>query len=322
MRVSAKHSHDWHEINNRVQEELVCKIPVKVSPGLHQALFQVGLSLSLLFPKKKKIVSQMGFGKHLSQLELWFARQGVSFKDVWTEEPLEGAKDTLAYIHDVDDALTAQMYNHLEVLRWINSSSTPIVCVHVVHHLFHFQRNFVNSLQDWDILVASISPNCALIFLGKALENLDLSLIFFPWSLSKDGDLILKVLRENRVQDKKRVLDFESSLPKDIHPWFESDSSRIYDRSVVCLENMDAFSFMELWSEKKETPLSSPGFSSLFEVASPYRWNHEDWLALPKGSTRSLKDVQELLCIDLQVLEEEFMESFHQIIMEVKSLST
>lgn len=320
MRVDGKDPFVWDQLNQKVKTELGCESKVLVFKGLHQALFEVCLGLHLKYSHKRKIVAQIGLGDHLRDTELELAKLGVRIKDKFDEDMAKEEKATLAYIHDLDDSLNGELYNHIDTLKEI--SSTKIFRIHIAHHLFHFKKSFVQKLSEFDMCICSLDRDYALVFCGDKVSLPSLSVSQLPWDLNKDGEKLSQILNSGIKEKQKEVIAFESSLPEGVKPWFTvAPARRIYDRAVIMFKDVDAFAFMELFSKEHGVNLQQPGQKGMFETSSYCRWQNDIWFNQAKYFSRTAEDMRGLLCIDAAAIDVEFTKKFIQTFENIKSLS-
>ncbi|MCJ8276282.1 MAG: hypothetical protein HRT44_13380 [Bdellovibrionales bacterium] len=257
MRVDGKDPFVWNQLNQLIKAQLGCESKVMVFRGLHQAIFETCLALHLKFGHKRRIVAQMGFGDHMRETELELAKLGVRIKDNFEEDMVKEEKANLAYIHDLDDSLTAELYNHIDTLKKV--SETKMYRIHVAHHLFHYKKTFIQKLSEYDMIICSLDKYYSLVFCGEKVSLPQLSVRYVPWDLQKDGAEIMKLLKKDNKEMKNEVVKFESSLPQGVEPWFtKMPASRIYDRAMVIFKDIDAHAFMELFQMQSDSELLPP----------------------------------------------------------------
>jgi hypothetical protein len=321
MRINGQAHFQWQEINKRIRAELGCQSKVFVFASFHQALFEVCMGLHLRFPHKKKIVAEMGLGDHFRFTEVELARHGVRTRPQLDLAAIdEEQKQILAYVHDMDDALTAEMYDHLDNLKAI--AATKIVRVHLAHHLMQERSSFVNKLSDLDIVIAALDYNLALVFTGEKLSFPLLGTSQMSWCKDRDMDSILKRLRPPCPTFEKSILSFESQLPEGVEPWFpDPKHKRLFDRSLIYLPDHDGSAMVDLLLENLNLSSATPGEHCLLESASYARWQNEQWFERVEEQGRDWNQLRGMVMIHGSLLTKDFAEVFKKSLSQLKELS-
>lgn len=321
MRFNVKDPFAWDQLNLKVKQAIGCESKVMVYRGIHQALFEITMGLHIRFGHKRKIVAKIGFGDHLHRTELELSKQGVRIKTQFDEGMDKEEKNTLAYIHDLDDSVTGDLYNNIETLKQV--AATKIYRIHVAHHLFHFKKNFVQKLSEYDLCVCSIDRDYALVFCGDKITLPQLSAQQLPWDPEVDSEKILNIIEAPPKEFQKEIISFETSLPPGIEPWFtKAPCPRIYDRAVVSLKNMDAFAFMELFYKENNLEMHRPMDQGIMETTSYCRWQNDLWFQQASQFSRTEDQMRGLLCIDGKAINSEFTEKFKKAYENLKKLSS
>ena len=321
MRLDAQSPLIWRQINQIIKEKLGTQSNVLLYRGMHQAIFETCLGLNLRFGHKRKIVSETGFGDHLSHVEIELAKQGVRLKDQFEEDMAKEEKACLAYIHDLDDALTAELYDHIETLKAL--APTKVYKIHLAHHLFHVRKSFVKSLTDFDIIIASLNQDYALVFTGEKIVLPTLTVAQLPWSLNGDAKPVLELIDNEQETFQPEITKFETSLPAGVVPWFtDQPARRIYDRAVVILQDHDGAAMMELLN--KELAVDQCGLGNHNRVESPSlcRWQNDSWFKQAEKFGRTKEEMQGTLMIDGSLVNPEFSKTFASCLERLKLLSS
>ncbi len=320
MRLDAQSPFVWRQINEKIKQQLGCDSRVFLYRGLHQAVFETCLGLHLRFGHKRKIVAEAGFGDHLSQTEIELAKLGVRFKDRFDEDIAKEEKGCLAYIHDLDDALTAELYDHIETLKSI--AATKIYRIHLAHHLFHIRKSFVQSLSEFDIIIVALSSDYSLVFTGEKVVLPRLTVGQLPWNFETDWPPVLQALETQEKLFQSEITKFETDLPTGVQPWFtEQPARRIHDRAVVILKDHDGAALLDLLNQALGIETCPLGHSNPIEAASLCRWNNDSWFQQAEKVGRSRQDMQGLMMIDGSIINAEFTETFKACFEKLKELS-
>ncbi|MCB0377018.1 MAG: hypothetical protein KDD33_00870 [Bdellovibrionales bacterium] len=317
MRIDSRNPVAWDELNSRIRMHLKCHSKVLVYPGLHHALFETCLGLHMRFPAKRRIYAELGFGDHLKNIEVELAKKGVRLKAGMDDEFEE--KSVLTYIHDFDDALTAELYNHMETLKGI--SQTKVFRIHLAHHMFHFNRKFTTSLTDFDICICSLDRRYALVFYGEKVNLPHLAVTELAWDQADEKN-ILELIDRPAEQYREAIAGFESSLPSGVVPWFDKfPYPRLYDRALVSLKNHDGAAFVELFRQKFNSAEIPLGEHAPLESVSYCRWHNDSWFQQAVTMGRTAEDLQGLVAIDGCIINESFKKQFSQVLEELNQLS-
>lgn len=321
MRINAQASFQWQEINKRIQGELNCQSRVFLYQSFNQAVFEVLLGLHFRYPQKKKIVTDLGFADHTKTAEVELARLGVRLKDKFNEDIQSEESEVLAYVHDMDDAITAELYNHLETLKKL--AGIKVMRVHLAHHLLQERQSFINKLSDYDIVIAALDYDLALVFTGEKVSFPFLGVATQPWDAQRDWPDLLKRLRPLCPTYEKAIERFESSLPEGVRPFFtDRERQRLYDRSLVILEDFEGSALVDLLQEKLKLPASHPSEHSSLESVSYSRWQNQSWFDQAKKMNKTENEMRGLVLIHGSLLNEEFQKTFLQCLKELKILSS
>lgn len=320
MRFNAISPFVWREINQAIKDKLGVSSQVYTYRGMHHALFEICLGLQMRFGHKRKMVVQSGLGDHLAQTELELAKLGVRFKSFFEEDIQKEEKSCLAYIHDLDDALTGELYDHIETLKQI--ASTKIYRVHLAHHLFHIRKMFVKSLSEYDIIIVSLNQDYALVFTGEKITLPVLTVGQLAWSMERDGQVILDLIDKDVKLRQSEVVNFETALPAGIKPWFvEQPAKRIYDRSVVVFERHDGSAMMQLLEQTMQLEKQALGAHQSFEAASLCRWQNDSWFNQAETLAHTKNDLRGMLSIDAELLNPQFNQIFMTCFEALNKLS-
>jgi len=321
MRINAQASFQWQEINKKIQDELNCESRVFLYKSFNQAVFEVLLGLHFRYPQKKRIVTDLGFGDHTKAAEVELARLGVRLRTEFADDFQSEEREVLAYVHDMDDPITAELYNHLDTLKKLSGSK--IMRMHLAHHLLQERQSFVNKLSDFDIVVAALDYNLALVFAGEKISFPILGVASQSWDLKRDWPDLLKRLRPPCPTYEKAIQGFESALPEGVQPFFTNPlSQRLYDRSLIILEDFDGSALVDLLQEKLKFPANRPGEHSFLESVSYSRWQNQSWFDQAERMNKSVNDMRGLVLIHGSLLNEEFQKTFLQCLKELEKLSS
>ncbi len=320
MRLDAQPPFVWRQINQFVKDKLGSPNNVYVYRGMHHALFETLVGLHLRFSHKRKIVKETGFGDHLTHVELELAKMGVRFKDEFETDMAKEEKATLAYVHDLDDALTGELYNHIETLKSVQDKK--IYRIHLAHHLFGVNKTFVKNLSEYDIIIVSLDQNYALVFAGEKVTLPILTVSQLPWSIENDLVHVVKCLDSKTDVFQPEITQFEASLPSSAKPWFrDKNARRIYDRSVVFLPEHDGAAMMDLLKKTLSVEATPLGGDNKFETPSLCRWQNETWFSQAEKLGLPREQLQGTVIIDGCVVSTAFAQVFKDCLLQLEKLS-
>lgn len=321
MRLNAQSPLVWRQINSVIKERLGTQSNVYLYRGMHQAIFETLLGLQMRFSHKRKLVVQSGFGDHLSQAEIEMAKLGVRFKEELDEDLAKEEKSCLAYVHDFDDALTGEIYDHIESLKKV--SSTKIHRIHLAHHLFHVKKSFVKSLTEFDIIIASLSRDYALVFTGEKVVLPTLIVSQLPWSIEGDCLPVVQMIEKQENLFQPEIMQFEMALPEGVRRWFTAQPARrIYDRSVVILDGHDGEAMMSLLNEALGFQDAGLGMANKIEAPSLCRWQNETWFQQAEKMGRTVEELQGTVIIDGSIINTAFSQVFKSCLGKLRELSS
>jgi len=111
-------------------------------------------------------------------------------------------------------------------------------------------------------------------------------------------------------------------LPPGVKPWFSDKSAkRIFDRSVVSLENHDGAAMMSLLNHAMEVEKSPLGGDNQFETTSLCRWQNESWFRQAEARGMTREQVQGTVIIDGRLMNAAFAQVFKECLEKLKALS-
>jgi hypothetical protein len=220
----------------------------------------------------------------------------------------------------LDDALTAELYNHIETLKLIQKHK--IHRIHLAHHLYSVKKSFVKNLSDLDIIIVSVDQNYALVFTGEKVTLPILTVAQLPWSVEKDLVAVLTSVESQKQLFQSEIHQFEAALPSGVRPWFrEKMAPRIFDRAVVVLKDHDGAAMMELLKKVLSVESAPLGADNKIETTSMGRWQNEIWLRQAEKRGLEAEQIQGTVIIDGQVLNTAFSQVFKDCLNQLEQLS-
>ena len=317
MPINLKPSADWYQLNQWVQTQLSSPHSVCVFPGIHHALMELCLSMHLRFTHRRKLVVNMGFGDHLKGAELELARLGVRFKDSFDEDLKKEEKSCLAFIYDEDDLVTSEILQNEQAVDKIRS--TKILRVRINHNGFRSGSLDLEALDDNEILVASLSPDYAIVVGGSKAPTPNLTVASLPWGDHRHQENLSKIFSTTRTEYHQAVSELEAQLPEEIVPWFTRDGSkRRFDRSVFVLKHHDGSAFRSLFLRDQD----GTSKNSFVETTSQGRWDSDICFRQAESKDRSLEELRGLVVIDGSQISSETLPKIKEILAELNTLSS
>ncbi len=318
MRINSEPAYIWRKLNESVQNLLGCESKVYIYPNSKTALLDISMGLHLRLGHKKKMIVQLGLGDHGKSVEFELSRLGVRFKKNLEDDLPQEEKQVLAYVHDLDDAVTAQLFDNIEILKIL--APTRIYKIHLAHHLFRFNKNFVQKLSDLDVIVANLSEDYTLVFTGEKSVVQPMMAENLGWNLDLDLQKITQELQKVEPTYQEAILHFENNLPAGITPWFTNGTHRLYDRSAIVVNEGDGSAFIELLSQSLNIPIKAAGSSQLLEATSPCRWSHS--FNTPPTSTSEIEKLRGLVIIHGSLINEGFLKAIEKTLTQLIQLSS
>lgn len=321
MRLDAQPPYIWRQINQVIKEKLGGSNQVFLYRGMHHAIFETLMGLHLRFTHKRKLVTEIGLGDHLSHSEVELAKLGVRFKTEFETDMAKEEKACLAYIHDLDDALTGELYNHIETLKKV--AGGKIYRIHLAHHLFQVKKSFVKNLSEYDIIIVSLSRDYALVLCGEKVSFPLLSAPQLPWSIESDARAVVQLMDKQVKLFQPEISQFESALPSKVRPWFRKQSARrIYDRAVVTLEGYDGAAMMSLLNQALKVESSPLGGDNAIETLSQCRWQNEVWYQQAERFDKTPEQIQGTIIISGALVNTALSQVFKECLQKLDKLST
>lgn len=301
----------WDSINENVSSVVKTTRRCRVYRGLKHALLETALSLSRLFPHRKKVFYLKNSDPTFGPTLLALASEGFEMVEM-TVEDLKDPKNIVANIDhqtlfilvNADIPFTGEHVD-LTVLR--QSLKDKRVFLIVASHARHF---FEPSTEpgDYEIGLQSIHLDLALAILGPRARHGSITAEHFSWRPSVIDEI--KMAFSSRTGDPKAVQKFESSQVADFQPLFPSNfMQRSFDRAVIFWTDMDGHALIAELARQLNRSLLSPGEETHLETTSLSRWGGlktMDWLRQQRNLTP--EQVRGLVLIDHSLLTSDFLE--------------
>jgi|GEM_PF-2184389 len=322
MRINGQVPYGWDHLNQVARESLGVPHAVQVFKSTPHALFDICLGLHLKFSHKRKVISQLGQGSHLHNLQIEMAKLGVRFKKEFEVSP-EGdidkdVKATLAYVCDRDDALTAEVFDRSKELAALAEKS--IFRIHIFHHSYQVRPEILSEIGPYDIFVISINADMTVAVMGDKCLLPAFSANSLRWDLPEKE--LRTALSFRRKEDLRKVIDFESNGIAEAEAWFPPDfEDRLFDRAVVTFPEFDGAAVVELFHQMHGLTWNPAGQRNLLETTSFSRWKNKLWLDQAQDFGRSPEDIRGTVSISLAALTDGFQKHLQETVNELKTLS-
>lgn len=219
------------------------------------------MSVQSIYAHKKQFYYSLGMGTHADEGVLYLARQGTKAIEFPLDQPPQiDDKKTLFWLCDVDDALTAQIYQTPE-----NSALDGKVFRIWISHQRHYFEGLPPVVPDTDIMIYSMgsASGACVVHFGKRAQGLQMllapTLHWGSFPVIKTFDL--------RQENKSWVEQVEKNQWAGGVAFFEKPGPRIYDRALLVWKNCDASAIRDLLIQDHKV---SPSHLEAFSLS---RWN-------------------------------------------------
>jgi hypothetical protein len=256
--------------------------------------------LAKLFSHKKTIAILHGDEPTYPGIAAAFSEDGYVIKSLKMDDfkdpstwlaPIQN--ELLFVLYAQDDLVTAGIHD----VSLLNAGLKDKRVFRVsISHFLH-QAKPQTRPEPFEVRILSLTADRALLVAGERCRITSPVADRLPWRLDEPARVAteLLVLSPGEIEDrKKRVLDFEKSLPEGFQPYFTSGAERFFDRAVIFHPGLDGSAVVDALGEKLGD----------FDSTSPCRWENSrfaDWLT-QKGWAPEL--VRGLVVLRVEVLND------------------
>jgi hypothetical protein len=251
--IDLRKPYQWEEINDRLKDQLQTSYQVRFYQSLQQALLETVMGFQSLYSHKRQFASSIGLGTHADDAILFLSRQGIKNLEASSEAAAD-EKKTIVHILDLDDAITAEVYQQKY------NFDEKLFRISVSHHLHFFTKN-PPALKETEVLIWSM-PEGAIAFHGKRCTSVPM-VIAPTLHCTRFPTLPLN----QKIENKKWVESAEVQSIAGSRSLSGLSAERIYDRAFFCWEDLEAEAL-------RQTLIADSSIAAdQLEALSLSRWN-------------------------------------------------
>lgn len=258
----------------KIDDQRVRCLPYR---GIGHALTDILYGLKEFWPTRRNLVVSPWGSPFAKESLRSFLRDAykVTFIDYprikttaeWTSE---AAFDTLLALLVRDHCMTGEVQTLDEELQQLNQLRIPHIEIQ-----FGWAWARANLPLPFGIQLRVIDAEKVIAVVGARAKFMSHSADLMDWS-ELNWEIDIKKNEEQAIEDQAWVESFEAEItrrvPK-IQRYLKTGGSRLYDRSVLLLEEMTGdFFLQQLLTDLGEPPLLNPGFERRCETTNLARW--------------------------------------------------
>ena len=324
MNIHLPFDEKWSQQNKILQTALGLaddpRFSVQIYTSISHALLEVCYSLSDLIPHKKTITHFKSIGPDFDSVAVSLSKRELTLKSFSRDEILKPeylvslSKELLLLVSSFDDPILANRHD----FSFLDEQLKEKKYFHIkVSHFLHFSEP-VKLPTHYEVLILPLTADRTLVIGGErakirpdmtpkmhlnwdAQSNLVKSvqaLSFFETGRNLNPAQEVK-LKANSLELRKKVLEFESDLPKGISA-LHSTQDRVFDRSVLFCEGVDGLSLVSKLAETYQ------GEVKYFETTSLCRWQDIRFFEYLLAQGHSAEKLRGLILIDAEILGPQF----------------
>lgn len=224
--IDLRKPYQWEDTNDQLKEQLKTPYQVRFYQSLQQALLETVMGFQNLYSHKRQFASHIGLGTHADEAMLFLSRQGI--KNLETSSELANdEKKTIVHLLDLDDAITAEVYQHKYQF------DEKLFRISISHHLHLFSK-MSPTVKDTEVLIWAL-PEGAIAFHGKRCVSLPTILAPTLRCVALPS-MPLQMKTENKpwVQQTEAQSIAGSQCLKGL------STERIYDRAIIAWTDVEA----------------------------------------------------------------------------------
>lgn len=248
MQIELREVDSWNRLNDRLKQQLLpneSKVSCQAYRGVGHAIFDLAQGLKNFLPHKRTLVVMRGGDPYVELLLPEFYREGFQIQFFLPEElqNLESwygglNKDALAVVASSDHAFTGEILLPEGLSEFLAQKRLPLI---EINHSLHFVRPIEPT--PFQAIISQFSNQRAVGLLGARFRVFPQSAQMMEW----DNEVFLKGLEKRGSENRELILQFESTLPLPLSPYFfEENGGRLYDRSLFLVDPMSGTQFLNL----------------------------------------------------------------------------
>lgn len=306
VRIDYKPSGQWEKICHKWAREFnFSNGSLCIYQGIQHGLIEVGLGLTQLFPHKKRVHYFKNLSPHFIKLMMALALEGYEIKELTLQDMASpqnwldqvNSKD-LFVLYSVDDPILGHLY---PVEEWEDLTRDKDIFKICVSHNWHHYIDIPKKQDNNKINLYSMNFECCLAHLGEKAHLKALISDSLHWDKYQVPQF--KCLQQN----ENLIVEFESAS-NGMAPL--SNIPRIFDRAVLCWEDMDGLALIDQICRDLEAPLKPPGEDQKFETTSFSRWGNEKSMeSLLKTLNLSPNQIRGLVIFSHDIIDDSFVQT-------------
>lgn len=254
MLIDVVRPETWEELNDEVRNVLglSAKLKARVFQGLGQAVFEIAQGSAQFMAHKKSIGVIRGQTPVFESLLPYYYKETYEVHAlshlalVNVKEFVESLKkDTNFVLFAEDHPVTGEIYPFVEELDKLLNEKR--IFSFRVSHAGHFVQS--EELRPYSVRICSFAPDLAVAILGERFRSPSLSAFNQTWN---KADILLRLqqTRASRTHNEKTLRDFEAQVQNKIPVFFQPETKRIFDRTVLMIPDASAEAVAQLLFKK------------------------------------------------------------------------
>lgn len=300
--IDLRKPYQWEELNDQIKAQLKTPYQVRFYQSLQQALLETLMGFQNLYSHKRQFVSNLGLGTHADEALLFLSRQGIKNLDL-TADAGNDEKKTIVHLLDLDDAITAELYQNKYQL------DEKLFRISVSHH-HHLLKNSQLEVKETEVLIWSL-PQGALAFHGKRCVSVPT--VFAP-TLSYGGVPDVRV--HQKTENKTWVQDIESKLIANSQSLKGLSSERIYDRAILAWTDVEGEHLRQVLIKDHDVKADK------IEALSLSRWNELKLIAQFEKRGWTPEQFRGVLIVSADLSQDKaFNQKIESAVLKIRKLS-
>jgi hypothetical protein len=251
--IDLRKPYQWEDTNDQLKGQLKTPYQVRFYQSLQQALLETVMGFQNLYSHKRQFASHIGLGTHADEAMLFLSRQGIKNLEI-SNELSNDEKKTIVQLLDLDDAITAEIYQNQYQI------DEKLFRISISHHLHLFTKT-PPTVKDTEVLIWSL-PEGAIAFHGKRCVSLP-TILAPTLSCTALPTLPLPLKTENKAW----VQQIEAQSIAGSQSLKGLSEVRTYDRAILAWTDIEAEALRQTLITDHAIP------ETQLEALSLSRWN-------------------------------------------------
>ena len=308
----------WYDANQELEKSLGFPkdgVSLRLFQGLQMRLLEVCLGLAQVFPHRKIVATHKKFTPFFDAVSVQLSKRGFKVEDLSelsqdqiTEFFSANKKDLLLCLSSIDDpclGVLSDTHGHLKE----QSEKARIFFVESSSLTQSFEATEVGKRS---IRLVSIDSKTSIGLYGAKVQIKEFIAPSMDWS-----KFIIDEISESlntRLEDEKKVVEFEKLGIEGSKPLLSGNENRTFDRALIYWEDLDSSALLGA--------LAAKGISTSLSSASLCHWNdrHVWKYLLEREYTED--QLRGLLVIPVSSISDELTKNLSQSVNEVRSMQS